>query len=355
MSIQFLQRCAALLIVAATLGTRSAGALVMACVHNPTELQAALDAATGSTDTTYVEIARGTYTTTTPFTFYGVNSTQGQLDVTGGYDDACTASDEIPAHTILDGGGASVLMKLESWNGISVRWLKFQNGNQPSNVSGTAGLSVESITGGVIVHYNILRNNVSAAGFAALYAAISPDTFGATSSADLSVWGNLIVGNTGAFSPGAAILYNGGSGNVYVTGNTIANNTLTETGAGLTGGVSASGTTLYLSNNIIYGSSANTYDLDANGRPVMVDNDIGFSFANPDPSSAGNMSVAPLFVGNGNFQLRADSPLLGIGTLTPAGDLPTIDLEGNPRTFNNLLDLGAYERGDMVFEDGFEP
>ena len=338
----------------AALAARGAGAATVACVHNPAELQAALDAATGSTQETFIELARGAYATTTPFTFYSLASTQGQLDVTGGYDDACTASEQTPSRTILDGGAASVVMKLESWNGISVRWLTIQNGYQPSNVDGTAGLSVESITGGVIVHYNILRNNVGNYGFAAMYVGLTPDSFGETSSAALSVWGNLIVHNTGADSPAAAIVYSTSSGAVYLTANTIADNVLTQTGAGLTGGISVLGNTTYISNNIVYGSSDNTYDLDASGTPVLTDNDIGFSFASADASSSGNMSIVPRFVGNGDYHLRANSTLLGVGTLTPAGDLPTIDLDGHARMFDNAVDLGAYEHGDEVFADGFD-
>jgi hypothetical protein len=48
------------------------------------------------------------------------------------------------------------------------------------------------------------------------------------------------------------------------------------------------------------------------------------------------------------------SPLLGQGTLTPAGGLFTIDLEGHPRTFNNTIDMGAYERGDEIYSSDFD-
>ncbi|MDR3387707.1 MAG: choice-of-anchor Q domain-containing protein [Rudaea sp.] len=81
-----------------------------------------------------------------------------------------------------------------------------------------------------------------------------------------------------------------------------------------------------------------------------MNNDIG----NPAPSVNGNLSVDPHFGGSGNYQLAATSPLLGMGTTTPVGGLPTINLNGNPRSYSGLVDIGAYERGDEIFGDGFE-
>jgi hypothetical protein len=89
----------------------------------------------------------------------------------------------------------------------------------------------------------------------------------------------------------------------------------------------------------------------------MVDNDFGLNSCTPAPGSSGNVDVDPLFVSGGNFHLAATSPLLAQGTTTPAGGLPTIDLDGNSRVYNaltNSVDMGAYEHGDEIFEDSFD-
>jgi len=65
------------------------------------------------------------------------------------------------------------------------------------------------------------------------------------------------------------------------------------------------------------------------------------------------LSVDPQFSGPGDFHLQPTSPLLGAGTLTPPGNLPTIDIEGLARSYNGFVDMGAYERGNEIFENGF--
>jgi hypothetical protein len=334
----------------------SASALVTTCVHNPAELQAALTAAQGSTDQNNIEIARGFYAAGATFAFYSLASTQGQLDVTGGYDSNCTATTQDPAGTILDGGGSNVVMTLESWGGISVRWLTIQNGYQVGNVSGTGGLLVESITGSVIVHYNIIRNNRSNGSFGGMYVATDPANFSTTSTGNMSIWGNLLVDNTAAEQPAGAFLYNSGSGTISVTNNTVANNVLGENGVGLTGGVQIGSTDdSYVSNNILYANTANTYDLFGYGNLVLADNDIGVRGGTIDAGSSGNVSVDPRFSGSADYRLLPTSTLLAIGTLSPGGGLPTIDLEGHARTdTNNHVDPGAYERGDEIYASNFE-
>src|SRR5690242_6499776 len=76
------------------------------CVTDVTGFQAALTAAEGSTTTTIIEVARGTYHLSgSALTFNSGSFSQGQLDITGGYSPDCSTVIENPALTIIDAGG----------------------------------------------------------------------------------------------------------------------------------------------------------------------------------------------------------------------------------------------------------
>jgi hypothetical protein len=326
-----------------------ASATTTVCVTDAAGLQAALNAADGSTDTTVIEVARGTYNVGgSPLSFHSTSMTQGQLDITGGYNADCSALIKNPALTVLDGAGVSRVLDIVSANGISVRYLTIQNGAAPSNFTG--GMIVESTNGGVIVDYNIFRNN-SATNFAGLGAYI----FGPSATSALHVDGNLIVGNSASSSFAAGVVENLGTGSTYVTNNTIAGNTTTSNSSSNDGSlVLRFGTAPFASNNIAWGNTR--ADLDVANAPLLMNNDIGVigNGGIIDAASAGNLAVDPQFSATTDFHLQATSPLLGAGTLTPAGNLPTIDIEGHPRSYNGLVDMGAYERGDKIFADGYD-
>jgi hypothetical protein len=325
------------------------------CVHDAGELQTALTAAQGSTSETFIDVAQGTYSPDATLTFYSLSTNQGQLDVSGGYDSSCTTTTQNPALTLLDGGGLVPVLNLESWNGISVRYLTVQNGHAAAS-GGSGGLTVESITGGVIVHYNIIRNNYKADYYGGIFASIAPDDFSTASTANIDVSGNLIVDNTAGTDHGGGIVSNDGTGKLFMNNNTVSGNIVVANGVGLTGGVFAAALTSYISNNILYGDSANTCDLKITGTTVLDSNDIQNQCGSADPSSSGNVNFDPQFVSATDFHVLATSVhTLGQGTLTPPGGvaLATIDLEGHPRTANGMVDMGAYER-DYIFNDGFD-
>jgi len=335
-SLIFVRLGAALLIACAP-----AWANTITCVHDSGEFRSALTAAETNADANLIELARGTYSTGgTQFEF--ISTTALQLDINGGYNSDCTSIIEDPRLTILDGAVTSSVLAISNHAGVSVRFLTLQNGSG-------VGLGVSSV-GDLIIDFNIIRNNVSSTGSGGLYAGDN-----AASASMLRLAGNLIVGN----STGNKILYGAGSvfnvsgGNTYLINNTIADNV--NTGTDGIGGLHVDGQiagNAVLSNNIAWSNTH--YGLDVADAPVLVDNDYGTLNGAIDASSSGNMSVAPKFVGDGSYRLAADSPLLAIGTLLPAGGLPTIDLAGNPRTFDNAVDFGAWERGDEIFKHGFD-
>ena len=201
-------------------------------------------------------------------------------------------------------------------------------------------LTYRSRGGGIIIDYNIIRNNRASDERAGLFA-------GTSGPGDIHMDGNLITGNSANTNACGAEI-DGGSGNTYVTNNTIANNSITGPLLNGYGGLVVFGN-VFVSNNISWGNTHT--DIGAFSGSALVDNDYGTLTGTPT-SNTGPQSIDPQFSGATDFHLLPTSPLLGAGTLTPPGNLPTIDIEGHPRSYNGLVDMGAYERGDKIFADG---
>lgn len=56
----------------------------------------------------------------------------------------------------------------------------------------------------------------------------------------------------------------------------------------------------------------------------------------------------------GNYELAAGSAAIDAGDNSPPGGLGPLDLNGNDRVIGPAVDIGAYERPDILFADGFE-
>lgn len=346
---------ASLLGLSAALPVKASAVCVIA--NNAADLQTQLTNAQGSTTTTVVQVPRGTYNLGgSQLSFNSQAAGQGQFDITGGYNSDCSTHLNNPALTIIDGQSlGSGVLGLQSTAGISVRFLTIQG------AAGPPGLDVESVNGGIIIDYNIIRNNAADSN-----AGILVKITGTTAASAIHVDGNLIAGNTAANQDGAGSVENDGTGSTYVTNNTIANN-ISQVFAGI-GGLAVSGNTIAgstnVSNNILWGNS--NFDVYLNGPslqtdPVLVDNDYQYSNCCLGPGSTGNQNLDPQFSSSGDFHLSLGSPLLAQGLCNPkpAGGLPSVDIVGNPRTYDLTyvaatckVDMGAYERGDEIFKDG---
>lgn len=317
-----------------------ADASTTVCVTTADELQQALTNAESATSTTFIDVARGTYLTASLpdglFEYFGPNQ---QLDLTGGFNSDCSSQIEDPRLTIFDGGGSQGVLELQSAGGISVRWITFQNG---------VGVTLASQSGPISANYNIFR---------ALGSLDSPFYVLITSSAatsNISMWGNLIESNSTLSDLGTGQISNAGTGSIYFTNNTVANNAV-GTGNGAVGGIAFTAVTAtYVSNDILWNNTAGALDVKISGPSFITTNDIGLLSVDTAPTFDGGFVVDPQFASSGNFHLLPTSPLLQQGRLTPANGLPSIDIEGNPRTFANTVDLGAYERGDYIFNNGFD-
>jgi len=312
------------------------------CVNTAQALRDALSAAQANGANDAIQLVRGVYATGgTPFSF---NSSEAHsLSITGGYNADCSGRDYSPALTVLDGGGTSLVFGSESTGKVTLRFLTFQGGLG----GGIAGSALrmnffDQSTGSLVVGQSIIRNS----GFAAFSLAV-------WGSATLDFVDNLVVDNLTDTWPGGPEIYCGG-GAVNVVNNTFANNTVTDGDSRDIGGLVLIGphtASAALSNNIFWGNT--TSDL-YSASAIMIDNDYGTDSHSPAAGSSGNHNVDPQFSSSSDFHLLPTSPLLGIGTLTPIGGLPTIDIEGHARTDNGKVDLGPYERGNKIFADGFD-
>jgi len=314
------------------------------CVTTPQKLRDAFATAQNNHLSNTIKIAAGTYATGgTGFAYDATHAgTDGNLVVRGGYDADCTRQLPNPGLTVLDGGGTSVVLQLAGNDGsVTVEYLSVRNGN------GSGALRVGSLLGAASMRFTVVTGNKG--GVSAVIGGA-----GAT-----RVENNLIYANSVGSFEGSLEVSILGNNPAYITNNTVTGNT--ATGAFPYAGVfveyffNPNTPAIYVSNNILWNNS--TYGLYADGAAAdhvsLAHNDIGLTNVATPPCC--ELSVAPQFVDedNGNFHLDVTSPLLGTGTTTPMGGLPLLDLDGNPRFFNGLVDPGAYERGDFIFHDGF--
>lgn len=188
----------------------------------------------------------------------------------------------------------------------------------------------------------------------------------------VSIIQNLIYGNIAFQTGGGLYLVTGNGGSttnplsVFLVNNTIVGNGINTTTSGTAISVgtqiefaAAAGQAGFFNNLIISGDSFPeiacdpTYQYLSAGPPVTQNNDI-FNYAGPtfggwcpDPAgSNGNVSADPRFTTSSNqfFHLQSGSAAIDSGT-NSAPNLPILDLNGNPRIQNGVVDMGVYEGG----------
>ena len=323
------------------------------CVTNATELRTELEKAgeTGINNDadTHINLAVGIYSINNTIFQYGSAKTF-TLDITGGYNSDCSHQiTQNPIYTVLSGVGSSkLILQSNSMGDVSIRFVTFKGGNVTSGGSALS-MNTGGSTGQIIIDYDIFTanqgGNVVDIGYSSL----------------VQLDGSLFYGNSGTTATFAAT----NTAKFYAINNTFTQNTVADSADGAYILVAAQFNTAALSNNIFYGNSfTNTHgSTDYNiglfgqsGSTAQLEKNI----ANPvfvanttltDSDFAG--SPNPQFASSTDFHLLPTSPGVATGTLTPAGGLPVIDIQGNPRTYNGKVDLGAYERGDDIFKDGF--
>jgi hypothetical protein len=311
-------------------------------------LAAAADGGAYNAEDNTIRLVRGNYsvlpTSSQGFTF--ISTSGHKLDINGGYDADCSALIEDPTQTVLDGAGMYAVLVTSSTADVSLRWVTLQNGYLGLSDGGGLSAFLTSASSELILEYDIIRDNT--VGLAGAGVIIS-------GSGLIYIEDDLITGNSAGNV--AALFIDTTGSTIYLINNTIAGNIntymSTTSNVALDNG---DANTVYASNNIFWGNTA-TADLDFSSvsNVNLVSNDYASINGTPD-TDTNNQGIDPQFVGGGNYRLSVNSPLLNTGTLTPAGSaaLPTIDIAGNPRSFNSTVDFGAYERGNEIFKCGFD-
>jgi uncharacterized protein (TIGR03437 family) len=162
---------------------------------------------------------------------------------------------------------------------------------------------------------------------------------------------NLIVGNTAP--EGAAMFFSNAPASAI--NNTIANNS----SAGAPSGAAVVGPfqkgERWVGNLIIAQSNQIALSCSSFGATAITgtfqNNDVysptgaAYAYEQGCGSQTGtnkNISVDPIFLGNGNYHVQSGSPVIGAGDPT-APELQSTDLDGDPRFIDGKVDMGAYE------------
>ena len=334
------------------------------CAHTSADLTGYLAAAsTGGADNgqdNIIHLTSGTFATSgAAFNF---STTSGfALTIDGGYDGTCANQDPAPGLSVLDGGGTNQVFSIQTNGAITLSHLTIQHGLRAgSSNGGGIGIFLNQIQAGdpiptAILDGDVVRDNSSdyASGALTVFApSPNPDAHEGL----VSIRNSLFVGNS-APSAGAIFIDLGPGSSAYLTNSTITGNTCNNPGCSITSLGDASGALNgFVSNTISYANTS-TYDffLYFDGSVEFTNDDFGSTTGTPATSSSGNLiGIDPKFTGSGDYRLTSTSKLLRAGNLTPAGGLPATDLEGNPRSIANRVDMGAFENVDVIFVDGYD-
>jgi hypothetical protein len=332
------------------------------CVTTPAEFQTALTNAETASLATVIEVTAGVYSIDTTLIYNG--TTSSALTIEGGYSGSlvhglCSAQTTDPSLTVLDGGGSQIIMNLSSGSApITVEYLTFQHGFTDATTLESPALSVGfQNTGAFNIANNIFTANTAQTD--------GLDVISLNNVGDLSFLNNAIVNNTSTTGSILGVLAYG-SGTLAVNNNTISGNSCSalmgsDSLPGDGTNLAIYGSPVNVDNNIFYGNVGCTNDIHfnaatASARFYVEHNDIGVEqlAITGTYSPFHNLSLAPDFVGNGNYKLAPSSPLVNQGDNFATGGIGSVDAAGNPRVVYDTVDIGAYELQDDIFKNGFE-
>ncbi|MBN8482838.1 MAG: hypothetical protein J0L88_14740 [Xanthomonadales bacterium] len=329
------------------------------CAATTNMIRQALATAGSNGEADIVRIVIGTYTPTTGSIAFPYSTSENHaLTIEGGYTFGCGLRVDDADLTVLSGGGARPVMRIES-NGsgaVTVRNLGIKDGESSGH---GAGLDID---GPGLPFFVGFTGSINVERVAFLFNRTSDDAGGmylATRDGSITVRGNLFAFNRCSGDNCALQIHSGAAEpiNVRFGGNTVTLNTC-NLGASAcnSGGARFTGQqNLLLYDNLfaLHGGGdislqnpAVTAALYYNNYEVMIgsaDDEVGsLNVSNPGFVDA---------LGE-DFRLQSTSPLRNQGNAPYA--LPSVDLDGHPRIIESAPDLGAYESLDILFADDFD-
>ena len=328
------------------------------CVNDSAELQEALDLAEVNDEDDTIFIAAGFYPApNAPFGFVydvqvPVDGDDQAIALLGGWSagDSCAQQSPDASLTVLDGGGASQVMRLflRPSSNLTVRYLTFANGNAPMSQRGGALYipNVPGYDGTLRIENNVFQDNVADFG-----GALSVGIAG-VADARLFVVNNLLTFNH-ATSQNAAAEFSLGSGQVFLTNNTISFNT---SGAPAPRAIDIFGDSDFLIANNNFVTNGGGSDLHLRTTTVtLLHNNIGVRTGDVPDDEAGNISVVPDYQdGELPFTPVRGSPLVDAGIAPDASwYLTEFDLNVTPRVVGPAVDIGAFEN-ERIFAGDFQ-
>lgn len=334
------------------------------CVGTSDALRAALEEAEDNGEADQIRIRAGTYTVTTGSVtaFYYYAQENFALSIEGGYGFNCTRKSNRADATVLSGSGQRNVMSLcsSSAGALSVRNLTLRDGE---GTAAGAGLNIGCSVG---PFFTAFHGNVTVERVIAVLnrAGEAPGGIVArTREGTIAFRGNLIAFNQCGEDHCALEIASTAPDDetvmVYFGGNTVAANTCSlgapasceSGGARFTGRQDAlvydNLFVLHQGNDVSLSSlSESTSQLYHNNIPMLdgvPDTEVG-THTGDDAMFEDALAL--------DFRLRSGSPMIDLGNAPYP--LPTIDLDGRPRTAGSAPDLGAYEFSALLFDDGFE-
>jgi hypothetical protein len=180
---------------------------------------------------------------------------------------------------------------------------------------------------------------------------------------------NVSVIDNGEVWRGGGIFINGNGCNPVLKNVLVAGNQADDAGGGMYYSSHSNPTLINvtLSNNTAYNGSGSIYS-ESNNLPEIHNSIIwnnsppelygSFTIANSDVQGGyggeGNIDQDPLFSFSVDhpYLLSSSSPCINAGNPDTTGlFLPSVDLVGNPRIWNERIDMGAYEWNNLGFEN----
>jgi len=228
---------------------------------------------------------------------------------------------------------------------VSVGWITFQNGVGEGGTNAVALTPYAGWEGTLLVENNVFRNLEGRMDSG--YTAIQLDS----DLGRLEVRNNLFVNNTTESGISPLHLIANSTDFSYV--GRFTNNTVTANQSGSYAVTATGGGIWSVANNVFWDNEGD--DLALGTYVFLSNNDIGSFCCNPVDES-GDISVDPGFVDpvGGNYRPGGSSPLAEAGRNDAPGGVGTFDLGGGLRMIGGTVDIGAYERQDALFGDGFD-